>query len=223
MTAPVASYVQLPTDTSNSGKKNRTQTKVVGSDTVHEHFVVPAQNYTRTGRYVYQSTGDTISSSSGKQYAVISMATNATAVASIKSIDVMWGTASTVNVACRGTMITFLKSTFNNAMTDATTRAIASYQTTQAAANLSVRSSSSGASLGTQIPVTAFYVPAQMTTVSVYGGFQNILNSPEQYHRASCLELNPGEALVVFQQDAGVASDVRTVGVRIVWDELDVS
>ena len=116
MAGPVAAYVQLPTDTSNSGKKNRTITKAVGSDTVHEHYIVPDHSYTRTGRYVYQSTGDTISSSSGKQYAVLSVATNATAVASIKSIDVMWGTASTVNVACRGTMITFLKSTFNNAM-----------------------------------------------------------------------------------------------------------
>lgn len=223
MTAPVASYIQLPSDASNTGKKNRTQTKVVGSDTVHEHFMVPDHTYTRTGRYVYQSTDDTIQASSGKQYAVLSMATNATAVASIKSIDVGWGTASTVNVACRGTLITILKSTFNGAMSDATTRAIGSYMSTNAAPNLSVRSSSSGASLGTQIPITAFMVPAQVTTIGSYGGQANIYNAPEQYHRGSNLELNPGEALVVFQQDAGVSSDVRNIHFRIVWDELDVS
>lgn len=223
MAGPVASYVQLPSDTANTGKKNRTQTRAVGSDTVHEHFVVPNQGYTRIGRYVYQSTGDTIQASSGKQYAVLSMATNATAVASIKSIDVGWGTASTVNVASRASLITFLKSTFNNAMTDATTRAIGNYQSTQTAATLSVRSSSSGASLGTQTPVAAFYVPGAMTTVGAYGGQANVYQTGEHYQRASAIELNPGEALVVFQQDAGVASDVRTIQFRIVWDEIDQS
>jgi len=223
MTAPVAAYVQLPSDASNSGKKNRTQTKVVGSDTVHEHFIVPDHGYTRIGRYVYQSTGDTIQATSGKQYAVLSLATNATAVASIKRIDVGWGTASTVNVACRGTLVTFLKSTFNNAMSDATTRAIGLYQSTGTAPTLSVRSSSSGATLGTQIPVAAFMVPAQVTTVGAYGGHQTVYDSQEQYHRASNIELNPGEALVVFQQDAGVASDVRNIHYRIVWEEIDVS
>src|SRR4029078_9951039 len=223
MAAPVAGYVQLPSDSPNTGKKNRTQTRVIGSDTAHEHFVVPNIGYTRIGRYVYQSTGDTVQSSSGKQYAVVSMATHGTAVASIKRIDVGWGTASTVNVACRGTLVTFLKSTFNNAMTDATTRAIGNYQSTQTAASLSVRSSSSGASLGPQTPVAAFMVPAQVTTIGAYGGHQTIYETPEQFQRASAIELNPGEALVVFQQDAGVASDVRNVHYRIVWDEIDQS
>ncbi len=56
MAAPVAGYVQLPSDTANTGKKNRTQTKAVGSDTVHEHFVVPTEGYTRTGRYFHSSS-----------------------------------------------------------------------------------------------------------------------------------------------------------------------
>src|SRR4029079_15302652 len=121
MAGPVASYVQLPSDSANTGKKNRTQTRVVGSDTAHEHFVVPNIGYARIGRYVYQSTGDTVQASSGKQYAVLSMATNATAVASVKRIDVGWGTASTVNVACRGTLVTFLNSRDHNATRGATT------------------------------------------------------------------------------------------------------
>jgi len=40
MAAPVASFVQLPLDTGNTGKKIRTQTRVVGADTVHEHFFI---------------------------------------------------------------------------------------------------------------------------------------------------------------------------------------
>lgn len=223
MAAPVASYVQLPTDTANTGKKNRTQTKAVGSDTVHEHFVVPTAAYTRTGRYVYQSSGDTIAASSGKQYAVLSLATNATARASIRSIDVGWSIGGTVVISTASPLVTFLKSTFNTAMSDATTRAIGSYQSTMAAPAVSVRSSSSGASLGTQIPMAAFYVPALVTTAAAYGGQANLIPDVPHYARESNIELNPGEALIVFQQDAGVTNDVRKIQMRIVWDELDVS
>lgn len=223
MAAPVASYVQLPTDTSNTGKKNRTQTRVSGTDTVHEHFVVPTHGYTRIGRYVYQSTGDVIQASSGKQYAVIALATNATAVASIKRIDIGWALNSTVATNCAGTLITVLKSTFNGAMTDATTRAILQHQSTGTAPTVNVRSSSSGATLGTQTPLCAFYLPALASTAASYGGQANLFSETEPYSRGSNCELNPGEALVVFQQDAGASSDIRKFHIRVSWEELDVS
>ena len=41
MAAPIASKVILPSDTGNTGKNVRTQTRVVGADTVHEHYFVP--------------------------------------------------------------------------------------------------------------------------------------------------------------------------------------
>ena len=40
MAAPVADKIILPLDTGNTGKKVRTQTRVVGADTVHEHYFV---------------------------------------------------------------------------------------------------------------------------------------------------------------------------------------
>jgi len=53
MTSPVDGYIQLPLDTSNTGKKRRTQTRVVGSDTVHEDFVVPISKRNILGNYIY--------------------------------------------------------------------------------------------------------------------------------------------------------------------------
>lgn len=38
MAAPVATFIQTPDDSGNTGKKVRTQSRVVGSDTVHEYF-----------------------------------------------------------------------------------------------------------------------------------------------------------------------------------------
>jgi len=56
MAAPIAGFIQLPLDTSNTGKKRRTQTKVIGADTVHEDFVIPISKRNILGSYI-TSTG----------------------------------------------------------------------------------------------------------------------------------------------------------------------
>lgn len=40
MAAPAADKIILPLDTGNTGKKVRTQTRVVGADTVHSHYFI---------------------------------------------------------------------------------------------------------------------------------------------------------------------------------------
>jgi hypothetical protein len=55
MAAPVATFVQLPTDASNTGKKVRTISRVVGSDTVHEHYFIPNTPRSILGRYFVSS------------------------------------------------------------------------------------------------------------------------------------------------------------------------
>lgn len=55
MAAPVADKIILPLDTGNTGKKVRTQTRVVGSDTVHEHFFIPTSQRSVVGNYKFSS------------------------------------------------------------------------------------------------------------------------------------------------------------------------
>lgn len=55
MAAPVANKIILPLDTGNTGKNVRTQTRVVGADTVHEHFFIPETRRSRTGLYYVTS------------------------------------------------------------------------------------------------------------------------------------------------------------------------
>lgn len=52
MVAPVAAFVQLPLDTLNTGKKRRTQTRVVGANTVHEDFVILTSERNTLGTYI---------------------------------------------------------------------------------------------------------------------------------------------------------------------------
>jgi hypothetical protein len=49
--APIADKIILPLDTGNTGKKVRTQTRVVGADTVHEHFFIPTSKDSKVGLY----------------------------------------------------------------------------------------------------------------------------------------------------------------------------
>lgn len=51
MGTPIADMIQLPLDTGNTGKKKRTQTRLVGSNTVHEDFVVPISARNKVGLF----------------------------------------------------------------------------------------------------------------------------------------------------------------------------
>ena len=51
MAAPIADKIVLPLDTGNTGKKVRTQTRVVGADTVHEHIYIPTRQAQVLGVY----------------------------------------------------------------------------------------------------------------------------------------------------------------------------
>lgn len=51
MAAPVAAKIILPLDSGNTGPKVRTQTRVVGADTVHEHYFVPISERNYLGKY----------------------------------------------------------------------------------------------------------------------------------------------------------------------------
>ena len=51
MPVPIASKIILPLDTGNTGKNVRTQTRVVGADTVHEHFMIPISERSAVGHY----------------------------------------------------------------------------------------------------------------------------------------------------------------------------
>lgn len=51
MSTPTPDKIILPLDTGNTGKKVRSQTRVVGADTVHEHFFIPISARNKLGLY----------------------------------------------------------------------------------------------------------------------------------------------------------------------------
>jgi hypothetical protein len=223
MAAPVASYVQLPSDASNTGKKNRTHTKAVGSDTVHEHFVVPSPGYTRTGRYCWQSSANVVVATSGTTVAALAMTTSATYRAVLRSIDVSWGQSGETIVTETAPVYFIQKATYGTAISATTLATVLSFQSSSTTAQLRPFIGSSGASVGTPVPFAAFTVPCQNSTAGTYGGYANVWRSQDQFDAGTGLEMKAGDVIQVFQHTAGTASDVRTITLRFEWDEMDVS
>jgi hypothetical protein len=224
MAAPVASYVQLPIDTANTGKKNRTHTKVVGSDTVHEHHVVPSPGFTRTGRHAYQSSMHVLSTAAtNTTHLVLAMTTAATHRAVIRSIDISWGITGTIAATTANPTLVIQKATYGTVFTASTNGQVINYQSSSTASQLNAYLGSSGASVGTPVPFTSFVFPALLTTVGTYGGYGNLWSAGDQYDAGTGLEMKAGDLLQVLQPSTGSNGEQRTFTVRVEWDQIDVS
>lgn len=224
MAAPVASYVQLPSDASNSGKKNRTVTKAVGSDTVHEHFVIQSPAFTRTGRHAYQSSLHVLSTAAtNSTHLVLAMTTAATYRAVLRSIDISWSITGTIAATTASPTLVIQKATYGTAFTATTNGQVINYQSSSTTSQLNAYLGSSGASVGTPVPFASFAFPALLTTVGSYGGVQRLWTAGDQYSLETGLEMKAGDLLSVIQPATGSNGEQRTFTLRFEWDQVDVS
>lgn len=227
MAGPVDSYVQLPSDASNAGKKNRTQTKVVGSNTVHEHYMVPSLGFTRTGRYIAASTAVQAVSSVGAAVttagvAYLHMSTAQTAVGVLRKVEMSYSQAGTAVISQSAPHYQLQKYTFNTAHSG-TTYNICATQTTSTTPKANIRIAPTGATITPVGNIGAFSLPALVSTAGTYGGIVTLYEVAEQYNRGSAVEFAPGEGIALFQATSGNAADTRTVAFKFTWDEIDVS
>lgn len=228
MAAPVESYVQLPLDTSNTGKKNRTQTKVVGSNTVHEHFVVPSRGYTHTGRYFACSTAaQTVSSAaqspSTAGFYFLHNSTANTAVGMLRYVEISYSQDGTAAIFQSAPVFAVQKYTFGTAHSG-TTLNIVQAQTSSTTAKLNIRSAPTGPTTFTVVgPIGSQPLPALVSTAGTYGGTMVLYKADEHYNRGTAVEIAPGEGIVLHQLTTGNAADSRKFTAKFVWDEIDVA
>jgi hypothetical protein len=227
MTAPVASYIQLPADTANTGKKNRTQTKVVGSDTVHEHHVVPSAGFTHTGRYYAVSTAaQTVSSvaqvPSTAGFYYLHNSTANTAVGILRKVEIAYSQEGAAAAFFSAPVLSLQKYTFATAHAG-TTLNIVQAQTSSTTAKLNMRSAPTGATVTVVGPIANHLMPALMSSAGTYGGRVNIYEAPEHYNRGYAVEIAPGEGVCLCQLTTGNSADTRKFTAKFVWDEIDVA
>lgn len=214
MAAPVAGSVRLPVDTGNLGKYKRTQTRVVGADTVHEDFVIltskdsklgfhrahsgiltiptAAHNGTTTGHLWFMNpVGNTLKARIRRLRETgqtVSGAIDLTAPRQLFSLFTFTGTAS-------GTIITPAKR-----------------DSTDAAATCTLRTASTGVTptLGATIRHTG--VPGIVATASsatIQTMLPPTIYSPWDPGEDECMVLRAGEGVVLWSADASTTANRR--------------
>ncbi len=227
MAAPVASFVQLPLDTANTGKKNRTQSKVIGSNTVHEHYLVPTHDRTITGRYFAVSTAlQTVSSvaqvPSTAGFYYLHNSTANTAVGVLRAVEMSYGQEGAAAPFFSAPHFMLQKYTFATAHSGTTLNIVAS-QTSSTTPKLNMRPAPTGATITLVGPIGSGLMPALMSSAGTYGGSISLYQAWEQYNRGSAVEIGPGEGVVLHQNTTGSTADTRKFTAKFVWEEIDVS
>lgn len=228
MTAPVASKIVLPDDATNTGKKVRTQTRVVGSDTVHEHFVIPVSPQAIKGIYHFCFTLYTVAASAqnGTSAAIGWLQVPSTATINARLRFCQMAHTNTVATAIDHTSaprIAVQRMTHTDGWSGATLN-VAKRATADSANQANIRTAATGTTVtlnATQL-VWASLVPGADITTS---GVLNIQFGEEwrPVLEDEYVVIAPGEGLVFYQIDAGTTSDQRKTLVKGCFDEVDIS
>lgn len=210
MAAPVANKVVLPDDSGNAGKKVRTQTRVVGADTVHEHFFISQHPHLVTGMYYYHSGILTVptaahnGTTTGHIWGI--NPSGSTIRAAIRSI---YGQAS--NIAAAADLLyarqLFSLITFTGTASGATLSP-AKRASTDAAAQFSMRTASTGLTVTLGNPFRHMVPPIQVGTTGV-GMFPTNVFPERDPVVDEMVELRTGEGFVLWSADASTAANKR--------------
>lgn len=220
MAAPVAAFAQLPSDSGNTGKKMRTQTRTVGADTVHEHFFVPSSTRDSLGKYiahsgilVVQAAAHTFGTS-GFLWFFNPIGNSAkVAITAIELISQM-GSALAAPTSPRLLWSTF---TYTGTPSGATLTP-GKLDSTMAAPTASLRTALTGMTL-TKVADLLCSLPTASATAVGYAPPQIDEFAPAQ--ESDQIILRPGEGICLWQADAGTTSDTRRVAVTLKWEEFN--
>jgi hypothetical protein len=221
--APLPNKVLLPDDSANAGKKVRTQTRVVGADTVHEHFFVNVHPHLITGIYMCHSGTLTVPTA----------AHNGTTTGHLWFINPSGATirgalrgiaAQAANIAAAAdllytrqllSLITFTGTASGATLTPA------KRDSTDAAAQMSVRTASTGLTVTLGATVRHWVPPIQVGTTGV-GVFPTIVYPERDFTIDECPVFRTGEGAVLWSADASTTTNKR-FSCDLSWEERDAT
>jgi len=226
MAAPIADKIILPVDTGNAGKKVRTQTRVVGADTVHEHFFIPTSPRSKTGGYGIHSgvltipTGATNGTTTGHLWLINPV--GSTIKAALRKIDgqIQFLVTSAVDVSLPRTQ--FALCTFTGTASGA---AITPYKrdSTDAAAQCTVRTASTGLTVTLGALIKAWLPPINATATSATIQANLAPSSTPEIEPGAeddQIVFRAGEGVVTYSPDASTTANRRLV-VQKAWYEFE--
>lgn len=222
MAAPVASFIRTPDDSGNTGKKVRSQTRVIGADTVHEHFVVPVRQAELLGVYRLALAQQTVQASAqngtstGFLWAhVPSAISNKWARIRRLYCSSQHSTALATPTAPRVVLTRF---TFTGTASGASVTA-GKVESGYPTPIFDLRTASTGLTVTLVAAMCAAGLAGAITAVGAYHPVDMDLINTEA--EDGFLVAKPGEGFVLYQDVAGTASDTRKLNPVIAWDEVD--
>jgi len=225
MAAPVADKIQLPLDTSNTGKKVRTQTRVVGADTVHEHFFIPISKDSVTGLYRVHSGTLTIPTAAHNGTTTGQLwfqnPTAGTRVARIRKL------AETVQCVSGAIDLTAPRQLFNlftfTGTASGATLTSAKRDSNDAAATCDIRTASTGMTVTLGAAFRHTGIPAVNATASsatIQVNLMPIISEAFNPEEAECIVIRTGQGIVLYSADASTTANRRLFS-DWAWEELE--
>lgn len=234
MAGPVNSFMRVPDDASYTGKRARTQTKSVGGVDVHEQVMVPGRQAVVLGIYgstsALQSVQASAQNGTSTGFLWMHVPTSVSGKAArVREFAVRHSPGSGVVTMPTTPRLALGRFTFTGTASGASLshqRYAASYP----APVLDLRTVVTGLTvtlINAGIGIAGSLVPPLL----VSGTLADMLWAPSvvDYMLESDAGedqwpvLLPGEGLVLWQPDAGTASDARRFIYDIKWDEIDVA
>jgi hypothetical protein len=225
MAAPVADKVILPLDTGNTGKKKRTQTRVVGADTVHEDFVIITSKDSKLGLYRVHSGTLTIPSAAHNGTTTGHLWFSNPVGSAVKGrLRRLRETGQTVAGAIDLTVPRQLFSLFTFTGTaSGTTITPAKRDSTDAAAVCTVRTASTGMTVTLGATIRHTGVPsiiATATSATIQVTLPPNIYPPWEPGEEECTVIRAGEGVVLWSADASTTASRRLFS-DWAWEEFE--
>lgn len=218
MAAPISAFAQLPSDSGNTGKKMRTQTRVIGADTVHEHFFVESSTRDMVGSYIAHSGVNLVQASAQTFPAafwwLINPVGNSNKIA-LTAIEVISQLGSAL-AAPTSPRLLFALFTFTGTASGAQITP-GKLDSTYPATTASFRTASTGLTITKVADVICAFPVASATAV---GYTAPMMDEWFEDKESNQIVLRAGEGIAFYQPDAGTASDTRRIVTTIKWDEF---
>jgi len=222
MAAPISSHVKLPNDTGNAGfKQVRTQTRVVGAETVHEHFYVPVS---LRAKKVFHYSPDLLAVSVAAQDGVASgffwLQNPAASLVDLVVRKVVLRFGTTNVLTSTEPRIVLAKFTFTTAPSGATTPPTPRKTGDVNAADMRMVNTGFGTiTVGTRI--ATFLVPQMHAAGQFFGPPPQKWPEDNDPFEDDDVILAPGQGAVLYQPDAGTASDPRDFTIDLRAEEAE--
>jgi hypothetical protein len=219
MAAPISAFAQLPSDSGNTGKKMRTQSRIIGADTVHEHFFVQSSTREMLGSYVAHS-GVNLVQASAQTFPTafwwfINPVGNTTKIA-LTAIEIITqlGSALAAPTSPRLLIASF---TFTGTASGAQITP-GKLDSTYPATTASLRTASTGLTITKVADLICALPIASATAVGYTAPMMDEWFEDEEKNQ---IILRAGEGVALYQPDAGTASDTRRIVTTLKWDEFN--